>query len=214
MLAWAEAKLLFSLSNDVTGFFSLIWFLIIFSCTLTLFDFLLHTFLPFSLLLPVLLQLGLWSRQCLRLSLRGTPLSCTATWLATQLRRSSGGTPRSTGLTHSSSYGTEPASAGYPSTQPMAPMGSVCWASHDSHWRTLGPMSVGPATTPDAMTSDKTLPSPGSVPRPPFRSYRVSGLCPVVPRWWSTSYPSQPLQFPSRPLTYYWSGKMKINRVI
>lgn len=39
-------------------------------------------------------------------------------------------------------------------------------------------------------------------------------LCPVVPRWWSTSYLSQPLQIPSRPLTYYWSGKMKINPVI
>lgn len=149
-----------------------------------------QTFLPFSLLSflpchpkytpPPPLQPGLWSRQCPRLSSRGTPLSCTATWLVTQLRRSSGGTPRSTELTPLSSYGTAPASAGCPSTQPTAPTGSVCWASHGSRWRTLGPTNVGPATTPGAMTSDRTPPPPGSVPRPPFRSCRVSSLsCPV-----------------------------------
>lgn len=141
-----------------------------------------------------LLQLGLWSRQCLRLSLRGTPLSCTATWLVIQLQRSSGGMLRSTELTPSSSYGTELASVGYPSTQRTAPMASVCSASRASHWRTLGPMSAGPATIPGAMTSDKTLPSPGSAPRPPFQSYRVSGLCPVVPRWWNYIPLSQLLQ--------------------
>lgn len=100
------------------------------------------------------LQLGLWSRRCLRPSWRGTPSSCTATWLVTRLQRSSGGTPTSTELTPSSSYGTEPAGAGCPSTQPTAPMGSVCWASRGSRWRTLEPTSVGPAMTPSAMTSD------------------------------------------------------------
>lgn len=129
------------------------------------------------------LQLGLWSRHCLRLSLRGTPLSCTARWLVTPLQRSSGGMLRSTELTPSSSCGTEPASVGCPSTRPTGPMGSVCSASHASHWRTLGPMSAGQATTPGVMTSVKTPPSPGSAPRPPFRCYRVSGLCAVVPRW-------------------------------
>lgn len=147
-----------------------------------------------------LLQLGLWSRQCLRLSLRGTPLSCTATWLVTPLRRSSGGMLRSTELTPSSSCGTEPAGVGYPSTRPTAPMGSVCSVSRASHWRTLGPMSAGPATTPGAMTFDKTLPSRGSAPRPPFRCYRVSGLCPVVPRWW-TNYQSPVLTTPTRKKT-------------
>lgn len=126
------------------------------------------------------LQLGLRSRQCLRLSLRGTPLSCTAVWSVTRLRRSSGGTLKSTEPTPSSSYGTEPASAGYPSIQHMEPMGSVCSVSHGSRWRILGPMSVGRATTPGEMTSDKTPPSRGSAPRPPFRCYRVSGLCAVA----------------------------------
>lgn len=209
MLVWTDTKrqteLLFSpfsdgrfLLLDLVLIISVLWSCLIFFAIPWLFQ----TFLPFSLLsfLPCHpkytppLQLGLWSRQCPRLSSRGTPLSCTATWLVTQLQKSSGGTPRSTELTPSSSYGTAPASAGYPSTQPTAPMGSVCWASHGSRWRTLEPMSVGPATTLGAMTSDKTPPSPGSVPRPPFQSYRVSGLCPVVPRRWSTSPLSQSLQ--------------------
>lgn len=147
-----------------------------FLTALTLF----YPFLPLPSQCTFPLQLGLWSRQCLRLSLRGTPLSCTATWLATQLQRSNGGMLKSTELTPSSSCGMEPASVGYPSTQPMGAMGSVCSASRASHWRTLEPMSAGPATTPGAMTSDKILPSPGSAPRPPFRSYRVSVSCPLL----------------------------------
>lgn len=131
------------------------------------------------------LQLGLWSRHCLRLSLQGTPLSCTARWSVTPFQRSSGGTLRSTGPNPSSSCGTEPASVGYPSTWPPAPMWSVCSASRALHWRTLGPMSAGQATTRGAMTSDKTQPSPGSEPRPPFQCYRVSGLCAAEPRWWT-----------------------------
>lgn len=107
-------------------------------------------------------------------------MSCTATWLVTPLQRSSGGMPRSIEPTPSSSCGTELASVGYLSTRPTAPMGLVCSASRASHWRTLGPMSAGPATTPGAMTSDKTQPSPGSVPRPPFRCYRNQRSVPLI----------------------------------
>lgn len=147
---------------------------------------LLFPYLPSQHTFP-LLQLGLWSRQCLKLNSRGTPLSCTATWSATQLQRSSGGMLRSTEATPSSSYGTEPASVASPSTRPMAPMESVCWASHASQWKTLGPMSAEQATTPSAMTSDKTPPWPGSVPRPPFRSYKVSRLYHAAPRCWTAN---------------------------
>lgn len=155
------------------------------------------------------LQLGLWSRQCLRQSSRGTPLSCTAMWSVTPPQRSNGGMLRSTELTPSSSCGMGLASVGYPSTRRTAPMGSVCWESHASRWRTLGPMNAEPAMTPGAMTSGKTPPSRGSVPRPPFRCYRVSGLCPAVPRWWTAIYitlspPLQPVK-PRSPTQSLWS---------
>lgn len=57
-------------------------------------------------------QLDLWSHRCLRLSLQGTPLSCTVRWLGNPLQRSSGGTLKSTELILSSSCGTEHASGG------------------------------------------------------------------------------------------------------
>lgn len=188
---WSNELALLNLILITLSFFFTILFLFNFPCLAlpTLFclsnPLLLFPSLPSQHAFP--LQLGLWSRQCLKLNLLGTPLSCTATWSATQLRRSSGGMLRSTEGTPSSSYGTEPANVASPSTRPMAPMESVCWASHASQWKTLGPMSAGPATTPSAMTYDKTLPWPGFVPRPPLWSYKVSGLYPVAPRRWTTN---------------------------
>lgn len=180
LMDWTRFRQTFSFSTYQ-------WFKVFFSfgfnhslfCLHLLWSYLISFFIPKP---SASLQLGLWSRPCLKLSLRGTPLSCTATWLVTPLQRSSGGMLKSTEPTPSSSCGMGPASVGYLSTQLTAPMGSVCLASRASHWRTLGRTSAGPATTPGAMTSDKTLPSPGSAPRPPFRCYRVSGLCPVVHR--------------------------------